>query len=281
MRKSAILGEALRLAGANAPAWFAAAALFTVPVALASPLAEAGVLPFWRPFGSGLGGSALRAFELFAQVVTTGVLVVFALRAHVGRKASWSATWNVGLGRIRPAITSGLASLLPVTGYMLLLVALPFTLAAVARLNTRIDPLALGRFAAIYIGAVVVFLSVLLVFVVPVAMLEGLGGFKGYGRGRALLRGNWRLVLPVMVPIFGIGFLATTGGYLFDGGWLEQLVRRLLQIAALPFEAAASLLLYLQVRAGREGREASDLAREIDAQLVPGVRAANLPPQTT
>jgi hypothetical protein len=281
MRKSAILVEAVRLVRSNASAWLAAAAMLNVPAALAGPLCEAGFLPFWRPFGGTLALGVIRAIELFAQLVTSGVLAVFVLRAHVGRQADWSATWTAGLGRIRPAITSGLASMVPVAGYMIL-VGLPLIIAGALGAQSRAGMPWSDVLDLMYPAVAAVFITVLLVFVVPVAMFEGLGAFRGYGRGRAMLSGNWGLALAVMIPITGVGtLLGVAVVSLLEPVGLAQLLRRLLQIVILPFETAAAVLLYLQVRADRDGRPADELAREIDSVLMAGARPADLAPKAS
>ena len=145
----------------------------------------------------------LRAIEVFAHLVTEGVLVVFVLRSVAGGnkrwQATWSTTWNLALGRIRPAITASLAALLPLTGYMLLLFAAPLGLAKALDLEDRLGPwYRMG--GAVYLGGVVAFLSILLVYVMPVAMIEGLGGFAGYRRSRALLAASWRPTLAACCP---------------------------------------------------------------------------------
>ncbi len=267
MRSAEILGRVLRLVAAHAPAWFGAAALFTVPLALARPLAETMVLPFWRPLGVSGAGHVLLAIEMFAYVLTWAALVVFVLRGHLGRPGGWSATWNAALGRVRPVVTASLALLWPLFGYLLVLFALPMFVIGLAGLQPTLGPWSI-RLGSVCLAVLGTFFSVLILFVVPVAMFERVGGLRAYRRARELLAGNWRLVLGVVAPIVLTGELLTAvARYLIPLEWGDDLARGLLDSASLPFDVAASVLLYVNVRAARESRDADGLVREIDQSL--------------
>jgi hypothetical protein len=270
MRPSKILRQAVDLFGSNAPAWFAAAALFTVPVALAGPLSEAVALPFWQPW-SGRGAQyVLRFIEVVAHVVTAAVLVLFALRARAGRRGGWSATWNAGLGGIRPALTASLAVIWPLIGYMFLAIV-PFIAVGMVRRGSSFSLPGAEVLGAIYLAALVSLVSALIVFLMPVAMLEKVGGRAAYRRNRALLAGNWRLVLQVVMPIAVASQLLITGGHeLLPADWMGRVARQLIEAAFLPLKAAASVLLYLEVRAARESRDVEELTRELDQAVVQG-----------
>ena len=64
----------------------------------------------------------------------------------------------------------------------------------------------------------------LILFVVPVAMFERVGGLRAYRRARELLAGNWRLVLGVVAPIVLTGELLTAvARYLIPLAWGDHL----------------------------------------------------------
>jgi hypothetical protein len=251
MREPSVLREAVRLVRANGGAWLAAAALFTVPVALAGPLSEAMVAPFWQPWGGRGATYVLRAFELFAHLVTEGVLVVFVLRAIAAEgksaKATWSTTWNLGLARIRPALTASLAAFLPLVGYLFLLFIAPVALATAFGLQDELTPW-FRPASAVYLAGVVGFVSVLLIYVMPVAMIDGLGGFAGYRRSRALIAASWGPALRALLPIVLAKEALAGLTHLLPLPWVGQLARDLVEVAALPLEAATSVLLYLRLR---------------------------------
>jgi hypothetical protein len=251
MHQNSVLREALRLVRSHAVGWFAAAGLFLVPLAVVGPLSDAMVAPFWRPWGGRGAQHVLQAIEVFAHVVTKGVLVVFVLRAVAGGRkrwqATWSTTWNLALGRIRPALTASLAALLPLSGYLFLLFAAPLGLATALELEDRLGPW-YRTAGAVYLGGVVAFLSILLAYVMPVAMIEGLGGFAGYRRSRALLAASWRPTLAAMLPIVLLTEALAALTHWIPAPGASQAARHLIEVAALPLEAATSVLLYLRLR---------------------------------
>jgi hypothetical protein len=101
-------------------------------------------------------------------------------------------------------------------------------------------------------------------------MFERTGGWACYRRSRALLSGSWVPAILVLAPIVLTSeLLVAAARHFIDTPWHLQAVRHLIEAATLPFEAAAAVLLYLQVRAARETRWAHDLAREIDQSLDP------------
>ena len=255
--------EAARLVFANAWSWLAAGALFIVPVALAGSLSQALAVPaFWATGDRGTQ-YVIRAIEVLAQVVTEGVLVMFVLRARVGRPPAWNVTWNMGLGRIRSALTASLACLLPMAGYMIVLVLVPITAATVLSRSRPWYPSGLELGGGVYIAAVMAFFSLLLVFLIPVAMLERVGGLAGYRRARALLTGNWKAAAAALLPIVLTGQLLTAATLrLLPAPW-DQLGRQIIDALLLPFEASASVLLYLRVRAAQESRDADTLAQQL------------------
>ena len=151
----------------------------------------------------------------------------------------------------------------PLFGYMLLFFALPFLAANLLGLAKKLPWL--PTLGALYMAGLSVLLSVLIVFLLPVAMLERVGGLGAYRRSRELLAGHWGLGLKVMLPILLTEeLLVAAVRYLLPAAWMDQLARQLIEAASLPFETAAAVVLYLHVRAARESRDANELAGELD-----------------
>jgi hypothetical protein len=203
---------------------------------------RAGLLP-------GLSAMVLGLVQLLVLFITSGVVTLAVARAVAGRPTSTGAIWRLALGRIRPAITVSLALLLPCFGWGMLIAAPALAIQSALRDGHPALAKAIG-FGGL--TCYFLFISVRYCSVYGVAMVERMGGFAGVDTAVGLQEKRMWLVAGAVLPIE----IARHA--------LQELVERLPAVGGsvggdvitwllFPIETAAAVLLYVRLRAARDG----------------------------
>lgn len=220
------------------------------------------------------GDIVVGMFALLVQLLSFGAVTMFIASELAGRPVDWRSAWRLGLARARPLLTSSLAMVVPVFGFLFLFM-IPAAVFAAA-MAVEISHLAGLPRVLFWLLAIpgFLFVSVRVVFVTVVAMVEGLGGFAAYRRNLRLLEGRFWAIAAVVVPIEGLRHLLRA---LLDvsvgSAPLKDALTSGVTWLLMPLEIAVVLLLYMQVRTAREapvGYAGAQLAADLDHP--PGAR---------
>lgn len=261
-----VLREALALCRRHPGLWLTAG-LMSLPMvvvkAISGPLGRWSLIPstLRDSWPASVSAVVLAVVELMVLIISTGVVTLAVARAVAGRPASTGTAWRQGLGRIRPAITATLAMILPVICWGFLIAGPAFGVQAALRSSHPTLAQAIG-----YTGSVLYFLfiSVRYSSVCGVAMIQRIGGFEGVDRGIALQANRMWLVAGAVLPIelvrHGLQVLsdrlpavgASAGNELINWGLL-------------PIETAAAVLLYVRLRAERDGLSRQALNEQLSS----------------
>jgi hypothetical protein len=200
----------------------------------------------------------------FLQVLASGLFIVLVGAAVLGRQLDASQTWASlrprMLGLVGVTLLIGVGGLLAVVVMVAVIVALAFAIGPWAVLPGLVIGFG-GAFALVYA-------YVKLSLASPALVMEGVGVVESLRRSWALVRGSWWRVLGILIlsaiitsllttvvtiPITLVATLAT--------GVSESLVPTVLAsgvatlvagIVTLPFSAAVTGLLYIDLRMRRE-----------------------------
>jgi hypothetical protein len=248
-----ILSSAFDLYGKNAAQLLKLVAIVAIPLTLISALlAELGDDPgdvtvdqvTGELTVSGRGFFAtmliLAATSLVSYVIQqfmTGALTRAAAGSLVGRPVDVTASYRYAFSRLGGLIIlSILYGLIVAVGFILLIVP------------------------GIILG---VFLSV----AVPAFMIERRTATDSLSRSWNLVSGSWwhafgTIVVAAILAGIVSGILTAIGGDSFFGYWVTSAIAT---IITAPFVALVGVLLYVDLRARREGLDATTLGRELDA----------------
>jgi hypothetical protein len=189
-------------------------------------------------FGRSLLLGAIAALiGVMIQQLLTGALTRGAAGSLVGRPVDVAASYRYALSRLGGLI--GLAFLIAlVVGVGFVLLIIPGIIFAV-------------------------FLSM----AVPSFIIERRGVTDSMSRSWNLVRGSWWHVLLVVVVaaiLAGIvnNVITAIGGSSFLGAWIAAAIA---QIITAPFVALVGVVLYVDLRARREGLDSATLMRELDS----------------
>ncbi|PFG44033.1 glycerophosphoryl diester phosphodiesterase family protein [Isoptericola jiangsuensis] len=221
---------------------------------------------------------ALSLTLLVAQPIAEGVVTVSVSQSVIGRKLSPGEVW----ARLRPRLgllvgwmvlrTIGVA-----VGFTVVLVAAVLLVAGVANVtDSAALAVVLGLLIALGVVALVLWLTVRLVLVVPALVLEGAGLGSTIARAWRLTRGNfWRVLGTYLLASIIAGFVGQIVGYplslagmAIDGGdtlgWgflLATIVASVVStLVVIVFVSGVVALVYTDVRMRREGLDVT-LAR--------------------
>jgi hypothetical protein len=279
-----VLGDAARMYALHWRALLMTAGLLLIPVtvikALAPQLANLDAIPSGVRDGmlATASKAVLAIVEYLVMILSANAVIFFLARDHVGQPIDWRNSWQLGLGRARPAITAALAALLPIFGFMFLF-ALPAVITGMALGMTKTnEPSWVFHLVRAPLAVGLVFISVRLAFVSLVAAIEQRGSFAAYGRNLDLLDRRFWKTAAVLAPIEIARQLLTAGVE-----WLP-IARPLIAAGDslviwlfLPLETAAALRIYLQARAENEAYDIQKLSAELAAAPRPSSPPATAP----
>jgi hypothetical protein len=261
-----VLRDALVLCRRHPELWLTAGLMslpMTVVTAISGPLGQWPLIPapLRDSWPASLSPVVLAVVQLLVLMISAGVVTLAVARAVAGRPASTSTAWQLGLGRIRPAITASLAMILPAIGWGLLIAAPAFGVQAALRTSHPQLGQAIG-----YTGAALYFLfiSVRYCTLYGVAMVQRTGGFEGVDRALGLQAGQTWTVAAAVLPIELVrhGLQAAADRLPAVGANAgNELVNWLL----LPIETAAAVLLYVRLRAERDGLSRQALNEQLSS----------------
>ncbi len=199
---------------------------------------QAGIARCTSTFGRSLLLTALSGLiGVMIQQLLTGALTRGAAGSLIGRPVDVGGSYRYAFSRLGGLI--GLAFLIAlVVGVGFILLIIPG-----------------------------IIFSVFLAMAVPAFIVERRGVTESMSRSWNLVRGSWWHVLGV-VFVAGIlasivnGIITAIGGSTFIGYWIASAIA---QIITAPFVALVAVVLYVDLRARREGLDAGTLTRELDA----------------
>jgi hypothetical protein len=200
----------------------------------------------------------------FLQVLASGLFIVLVGAAVLGRRLDASQTWAGLRPRMLPLVgvtlLIGVGGLLAVVVLVAVIVALAFAIGPWAALPGVVLGFG-GAFALVYA-------YVKLSLASPALVMEGVGVLESLRRSWALVRGSWWRVLGILILSAVITSLLTTVVTIpitlvatLATGFSESLVPTVLAsgiatlvagIVTLPFSAAVTGLLYIDLRMRRE-----------------------------
>ncbi|HYN57224.1 MAG TPA: glycerophosphoryl diester phosphodiesterase membrane domain-containing protein [Motilibacterales bacterium] len=200
----------------------------------------------------------------FLQVLASGLFIVLVGGAVLGRRLDARQTWEGLRPRMLPlvgvTVLIGLGGTLAVVVLVAAIVALAFAIGEWAILP--------GLLIGVGGTAVIVFVYVKLALASPALVMEGVGVFTSLKRSWALVRRSWWRVLGILILSGVITSLLTTVVTVpitliatLVSGFSESLVPTVLAsgvatlvagIITLPFSAAVTGLLYIDLRMRRE-----------------------------
>ena len=200
----------------------------------------------------------------FLQVLASGLFIILVGAAVLGRRLDAGQTWASLRPRMLPLVgvtlLIGLGSILAVTLMVGVIVALAFAIGTWAVLP--------GLLIGVGGGIALVYVYVRLSVASPALVMEGVGVVTSLTRSWALVRRSWWRVLGILILSAIITSLLTTVVTVpitliatLASGFSESLVPTVLAsgiatlvagIITLPFSAAVTGLLYIDLRMRRE-----------------------------
>jgi hypothetical protein len=200
----------------------------------------------------------------FLQVLASGLFIILVGAAVLGRRLDAGQTWASLRPRMLPLVgvtlLIGLGSILAVTLMVGVIVALAFAIGTWAVLP--------GLLIGVGGGIALVYVYVRLSVASPAVVMEGVGVVTSLTRSWALVRRSWWRVLGILILSAIITSLLTTVVTVpitliatLASGFSESLVPTVLAsgiatlvagIITLPFSAAVTGLLYIDLRMRRE-----------------------------
>ena len=200
----------------------------------------------------------------FLQVLASGLFIILVGAAVLGRRLDAGQTWASLRPRMLPLVgvtlLIGLGSILAVTLMVGVIVALAFAIGTWAVLP--------GLLIGVGGGIALVYVYVRLSVASPAVVMEGVGVVTSLTRSWALVRRSWWRVLGILILSAIITSLLTTVVTVpitliatLASGFSESLVPTVLAsgiatlvagIVTLPFSAAVTGLLYIDLRMRRE-----------------------------
>jgi hypothetical protein len=200
----------------------------------------------------------------FLQVLASGLFIVLVGAAVLGRRLDAGQTWASLRPRMLPLV--GVTLLIGVGGFL----AVAVMVGVIVALAFAIGPWAALPGAVIGIGGTIalVYVYVKLALASPALVMEGVGVVTSLKRSWVLVRRSWWRVLGILILSAIITSLLTTVVTVpitliatLIGGFSESLVPTVLAsgvatlvagIITLPFSAAVTGLLYIDLRMRRE-----------------------------
>jgi len=260
-----IIGLMFRLYIDNLPRAVAISAIVTIPLVIAG-LAAFGPEFMDMVLGSGLEedpqpltASVLVSVSAYAMMYMLGLLAVTAALAEAG--ASALAGRTVSVGRAYNAAVRRLPSILGASILTGVIAGIPLALALLmAQTLSGIANIVL----LIMTAALGVYLLVRLVFAPFVALLQQAGPV-------AALTGSWSLVSGMWLRTFAVLFLITlllgVVQLVFQlfGALVPGIEAFLVSLVVVPLTVLADLLIYLDLRARRDGYDVEHMKSELDA----------------
>jgi len=214
----------------------------------------------------------------FLQVLASGLFIVLVGAAVLGRRLNASQTWEILRPRLLPLV--GLTLLILVGGTL----AIAAIVAVIVVLVLAIGPW--GALPGVLIGLVgtigLVYAYVKLAIASPALVIEGIGPLAALGRSWVLVRRSWWRVLGILILAAIITSLLTTVVTIpitllasLASGFSESLLPTVFAsgvatlvagIVTLPFSAAVTGLLYIDLRMRREALDIELVSAGVDPQ---------------
>lgn len=246
------------------------ARLIAIPALVMVPLHVAGsraLGPDFFPAITGMAGTPaltmsgarLAAVALYlllyllGLIAAGGALAEAGARSLAGSDTSISRAYGVAIRRL-PAMLGG-SAIAAVAAGMPLLLAVSFASSAGSIAGTMLLVLA---------AALALYVFVRLGFAVLVALLEQAGPLAAVGRSWMLVSRHWFRTCGLMLLVALLAGLLQTILELAAAA-VPEAAALLAAIAVAPLTALGSLLIYLDLRARKEGYSAEQLAAELDA----------------
>ena len=256
-----ILGDTFRIYGGNFWDLVAITAIVLGVLGIIEIIAGLGSLPLIITGGEieALAGWVIAGLIIMVVAyIVGGILVVGALihavseqylRQRISIRQAYSFAWR----RLGAMLGAGILASLAIGG----IVAVAVSVAALSWVGWIL--LVVGSCASIY-------LMIRWIFVLPAALLEGLGPTAALSRSSALVKKNWWRVLGITLVVALIsaaislilGMIPTVGAILAS-------------ILVTPIYMIASTLLYYDLRVRKEGYSLEALASELHIEIDSGV----------
>jgi hypothetical protein len=252
-----ILGDTFRIYGRNFWDLVAITAIVLGVLGIIEIIAGLGALPLVITGGEieALAGWTIAGLIiLVVAYIVGGILVVGALihvvsEQYLGQRISIRQAYGFAWRRLGAMLGAGILASLAIGG----IIAVSVSVAALSWVGWIL--LVVGSCASIY-------LMISWIFVLPAALLEGLGPTAALSRSSALVKKNWWRVLGITLVVALIsaaislilGMIPTVGAILAS-------------ILVTPIYMIASTLLYYDLRVRKEGYSLEALASELQIKI--------------
>lgn len=259
MQVGAIVSEAWNLYRAQAANLWTLVAVIVIPVQALAVIIERLVLAGGHSFvfngtiyttdSTALVSLTVIVFSVLAGLVTTGAVSKCLLDAYTGHPTDWRHSLRIAANKLGPLLW--LAILAEV------LLAIAFILLVIPG----------------------IYLMVCWALALPVLMFEGIGGYGALRRSRELISGYWwtafgallvgLVAIVVFYVVLGliINAIANSSGHISVILVLGGISRIIAGIVTYPVFAAIAAVLYIKLRATKEGVGANDLMGAGESQF--------------
>jgi hypothetical protein len=192
----------------------------------------------------GLLSWAVIGFFLYGLIVplTSGALTIAVADRMLGGDRGWQDYWKLLLGRLGKLLSALIPAALLICVGMFFLV---------------VPGLVLGFFFSL---------------VPTVVLVEGLGGMAALKRSYQLVKSDWLRVALVFIAFGVLNLVAhLVGGLLIPNRFMffDTLMGDLVSLLLLPVPVLAAVLLYLDIRRTKEGKDREALQAELDGVRTP------------
>ena len=252
-----ILGDTFRIYGRNFWDLVAITAVVLGVLGIIEIIAGLGSLPLvitGGEIGALTGWAIAGLIILVAAYIVGGILVVGALihavsEQYLRQRISIGQAYGFAWRRLGAMLGAGILASLAIGG----IIAVSVSVAALSWVGWIL--VVVGSCASIY-------LMISWIFVLPVALLEGLGPTAALSRSSALVKQNWWRVLGITLVVALI-----SGAISLILGMIPVVGAILGSILVTPIYTIASTLLYYDLRVRKEGYSFEALASELHIEV--------------
>jgi hypothetical protein len=252
-----ILGDTFRIYGKNFWDLVAITAIVLGVLGIIEIVAGRGLLPLVMTGGEieALAGWTIAGLIILGVAyIVGGILVAGALihavsEQYLGQRISMGQAYGFAWRRLGAMLGAGILAFLAIGG----IVVVSVSVAALSWVGWIL--VVVGSCASIY-------LMIKWIFVLPVALLEGLGPTAALSRSSALVKKDWWRVLGITLVVALI-----SGALIAILGMIPTVGAILGSILVTPIYTIASTLLYYDLRVRKEGYSLEALASELNIKV--------------
>jgi hypothetical protein len=252
-----ILGDTFRIYGRNFWDLVAITAIILGVLGIIGVIAGFGSLPLvitggeiWALAGWTIAGLIIWVVaNILGGILVVGALIHAVSEQYLGQRIGIRQAYGFAWKRLGAMLGAGILASLAIGG----IIAVSVSVAALSWVGWIL--LVVGSCASIY-------LIISWIFILPVALLEGLGPIAALSRSSALVKKNWWRVLGITLVMALI-----SGAIIAILGMIPTVGAILGSILVTPIYTIASTLLYYDLRVRKEEYSLEALASELHIEI--------------